>query len=505
MTFTGNDQGSGMDPGGATCSITGSLLSCTPTSSDAVGATNATFGFKPNFSDAILGTPDTKTGGGPATVSVTVADAVGNASAVKSTSVDVSRVRWIQKLAVKGVASLTGAPVISSQPAPQVIVAGTSASNDPIVGVKQTGGILWTGGAAAGITSITRNIAYDPSASVVYVLGGAFYALHVLPPSSDKFCTQSVTTGIGSPAIYTGGTAGVVLVSDAGSTPQPTLRAFFPTNMISTGGACGGPVVPATIASTASIGPPTVSVGTIYWPYDNSGTTSGDAGVVTATFVSGGFSGVTPHRLDGTTGTASGVTSFIATYAPIILADALFFGNSLTRSYYRFSSSYALDWLTTAFTGTTTLAANVVVAKGLALGMSGGNSGQLYAFDKTTTTGAPKWSYPGSDLGAMSSPATAADGTIYFTDAKNSELQAITPAATSATMKWSFKGPVGTALSGVGTEVAIDANGIAYFGNGSNLYALITDVGAIAPSVGNDWPRTGFDNCNSSNTSFTCQ
>src|SRR6267143_3204348 len=199
MTFTGNDQGSGMDPGGATCSITGSLLPCTPTSSDAIGATNATFGFKPNFSDATLGTPDTATGGGPASVSVTVADAVGNASAVKSISVDVSRVRWIQKLAVKNVASLTGAPVVSSQPVPQVIVAGTSASNDPIVGVKPTGGILWTGGAAAGITSVTRNIAYDPSASVVYVLGSTFHALHVLPPSSDKYCTQSVTTGIGSP------------------------------------------------------------------------------------------------------------------------------------------------------------------------------------------------------------------------------------------------------------------------------------------------------------------
>jgi len=151
-------------------------------------------------------------------VSVTVVDAVGNASVVKSISVDVSRVRWIQKLA--GV-SLTSAPVISSQPAPQVIVAGSSPSNDAIVGVKPTGGILWTGGAAAGIKSVTRNIAYDPSASVVYVLGSAFYALHVLPPSSDKFCTQSVTTGIGSPAIYTGGTAGVVLVSDAGSTPSP--------------------------------------------------------------------------------------------------------------------------------------------------------------------------------------------------------------------------------------------------------------------------------------------
>ena len=30
-------------------------------------------------------------------------------------------------------------------------------------------------------------------------------------------------------------------------------------------------------------------------------------------------------------------------------------------------------------------------------------------------------------------------------------------------------------------------------------------VGAAAPAVGSDWPRTGFDNCNSSNTSFNSQ
>jgi len=170
--------------------------------------------------------------------------------------------------------------------------------------------------------------------------------------------------------------------------------------MISTGGACGGPVVPATVASTAFIGPPTVSGGTIYWPYDNSGTVSGDTGVVTATFVSGGFSGVTPHRLDVNHRHTEWRNVPRRTYAPFIVADALFFGNTSTRSYYRFNSSYALDWATTAFTDPRTLAANIVVAKGLALGMSD-SSGQLYAYDKTT--GSLKWSYPGSDLGSISS------------------------------------------------------------------------------------------------------
>jgi hypothetical protein len=64
---------------------------------------------------------------------------------------------------------------------------------------------------------------------------------------------------------------------------------------------------------------------------------------------------------------------------------------------------------------------------------------------------------------------------------------------------------VGLTLSGAGTEAAIDGNGILYFGNGSNLYALITDVGSPATGFGKDWPRTGFDNCNSGNATFTCQ
>jgi len=72
--------------------------------------------------------------------------------------------------------------------------------------------------------------------------------------------------------------------------------------------------------------------------------------------------------------------------------------------------------------------------------MSGGNSGSCTLSDKTTTTGGPEVELSRHRLGAMSSPVTAPDGTIYFTDAKNSEFQGIAPGATSATMKWNFKG-----------------------------------------------------------------
>ena len=35
---------------------------------------------------------------------------------------------------------------------------------------------------------------------------------------------------------------------------------------------------------------------------------------------------------------------------------------------------------------------------------------------------------------------------------------------------------------------------------------IITDSGGpLAPAAGSTWPRVGFDNCNSSNTSFSCQ
>jgi outer membrane protein assembly factor BamB len=65
------------------------------------------------------------------------------------------------------------------------------------------------------------------------------------------------------------------------------------------------------------------------------------------------------------------------------------------------------------------------------------------------------------------------------------------------------------ALSGVGTEPAIDDQGILYFGQDSgNVYAIITDVGTPLPADGADWPRIGFDRCNSANANnpgFTCR
>jgi hypothetical protein len=271
--------------------------------------------------------------------------------------------------------------------------------------------------------------------------------------------------------------------------------------MTSGGGSCGA-IGRATIVATAKIGPPTAAGGTIYWTYDNSVALLADAGVVTATFGSGSFSGITSHKL------GTGIPAFVGTYGFIALADAMYFGNGNLKQYYNFSFAFAPSWSSgsapnTAFGGSIQLANPMVVANGLALGASR-QPGQIFAYNKLT--GAVAWNYPAgiNDVGAISSPVTGPDGVIYFTGG-GGELQAIAPGANAATKKWSFTGPVGLTLSGAGTEAAIDGNGILYFGNGGNLYALITDVGSPATGFGKDWPRTGFDNCNSSNAAFTCQ
>lgn len=503
MSFSATDNGAGMDPTAGTCAITGSSKTCTPSSTNTKGDPTATYTFTPNFTDATLGTLDTKTGGSTATITVNAADAVGNvatagtpANTVQTAAV--SRIRWIQKLSNEGLASLAGAPIASNS---QIIVGGTSASNDPIIGLKPTGGVLWTGGRAAGLTAVTNNMAYDGSAAILYVLTAhTLYALHVAAPSVDKYATQGLTSSLGSPVIYTPGATGVVLATDTGTTP-PRIDSLTPS-LLTTGGTFTlNDFARLSTKTSASIGPPTVwTDGTIYWTYDNSATVAGDAGVATSMFASGSFSTPAAHILD------TGIPAFINSYTYIALADALFFGNSSNKLYYDYSFAFAQNWNAgsakgAAFSSTKNAANPLVVSKGVVLGASVAKA-QLYAYDKST--GTFKWTYPSStstDLSTISSPVTAPDGMIYFSDSANSELVAVN---SSGALQWNFLGPTNLTLGGAATEAAIDSSGIIYFGQGSNLYALITDVGTSAPAVGADWNRSGFDNCNSSNAGFSC-
>src|SRR5262249_46040749 len=122
-------------------------------------------------------------------------------------------------------------------------------------------------------------------------------------------------------------------------------------------------------------------------------------------------------------------------------------------------------------------------------------------------------------IGDISAPVFGADGTIYFADDGNNEIVPLSVTGNTPALQtnWSsaFKGSATQIASGgattvvdaLGTEPTIDSNGVLYFATGlAKVYAIITDSGGpLPPAAGSTWPRVGYDNCNSSNTSFNCQ
>ena len=508
VSFSPVESGSGLDPAGGTCTIAGDAAPC-GTLSFAAGA----FTFKPNFSSVPL-SPTATTGGGTANVTVTARDLVGNDSSAATQAANVSRVRWVQKLAVRGVTTIRGSPVVTAVPAPQVIVGGTSASADAIVALKPSGAFFWSFGAGAAISPVSTNMLYDPTASsdpahpspVLYVAGSStLFALHVdvlsTPAKVDKYCTGALGTAVGSPTIVGAGATASVVLADDGATKQVT--AFSTSNMSAIGGACttrdfarlaGG-------QAAAEVGPTTASGTTIYYGYNNSAATAGDLGIVSTTFSSGTgtFSGTTSHALGFAPTTNTGM-------AVVAIADALVLGNASAKTYHRVNASdfSTGNWTSTAFGATTNLVAPPTVVRGLVLGLSSSPS-RVKAMSKAD--GTSPWSFPAAtSLNAISQVATASDGMLYFSDSLNNELVALPPDGTSPA--WTFTGFTGVTFAGPGTEPTIDANGILYFGaDNGNVYAIITDIGNTAPvsGAGADWPRTGFDRCNSGNTSFVCQ
>jgi len=117
-------------------------------------------------------------------------------------------------------------------------------------------------------------------------------------------------------------------------------------------------------------------------------------------------------------------------------------------------------------------------------------------------------------------PATFGNETVpvmYFTDSGGKLSAAIRNGTGGSPAPGWATGFVGTSItknntnvsfSGtntIGTEPTLATDGTLYFGadNGS-VYAIITDstTGTVAPSAAN-WPRIGFDNCNSGNSAYT--
>jgi outer membrane protein assembly factor BamB len=281
------------------------------------------------------------------------------------------------------------------------------------------------------------------------------FALHVdftsTPVKVDKFCTAAVGASVGSPAIVGAGAAAAVVLADNGATKQVT--AFSTSNLGPTGGACTTRDFArlAGAQASADVGPATAAGTTVYYGYNNTGTT-GDLGVVSTSFgAPGTFSNTTAHQLGFAPTTNTGM-AFVA------IADALFLGDASGKSYHRvnltdFTTS---NWSSIAFGATTNLVAAPTVARGLVLGLSSA-PGRARAFSKAN--GSSIWSFPAStSLNNISQIATGADGVLYFTDSLNNELVAL-PSDGSASA-WTFVGFTGVTFTGAGTEATIDANGI---------------------------------------------
>jgi outer membrane protein assembly factor BamB len=83
--------------------------------------------------------------------------------------------------------------------------------------------------------------------------------------------------------------------------------------------------------------------------------------------------------------------------------------------------------------------------------------------------------------------------------------------ASDRAVRWTYQGTTTTPttrLNSVTTEAALGSDGVLYFAdNQGRVYAIYADD-TPKTIVAGDWPRTGYDNCNSNhsgNPGFTCQ
>jgi hypothetical protein len=497
VSYTVKDNGVGVSAANGTCTVPGSVTGCN----------TASFTQSVTLNGAV--TTDTH-GIGTITVNETGTDLLNNSNS-GSTGVAITRAKWVRTVAVPGLVSLAGSPVLTSLPVPQLIIGGTNNVGDPIVSISTAGTTaatlpgakLWSTGhsLSAVIGSVTSNMAYDPTSSslatrptpVLYVnSSNVTYALHVTASGIDQYCTSTIGAGpvIGSPAMLSGGSASRVVV--AGDTNA--IAAVSNLGMGASGGSCSNRNVG--VGTSPVVGPPSVNGTTVYFGYDNTANVNNDLGIGSVTFSSGNFGTPVTTNL-GFTSTNNITTAAIA--AP----DDLFFGNNRTGFFYRYGTNGTPVWASTP-----SLSSNIYTQPTLSGGLVFGTSNGLYAYAKAS--GAKSWAYPtNGGLTQATPPTFGADGSLYFSDSRNNEIVAIDNAQSP---KWTYVGsatttPV-TTLSSIATEAAMGTDGTLYFGDSNGkVYALITDTTPAATAAG-DWPRTGFDNCNSGNASnpgYTCQ
>jgi outer membrane protein assembly factor BamB len=162
--------------------------------------------------------------------------------------------------------------------------------------------------------------------------------------------------------------------------------------------------------------------------------------------------------------------------SPAIAADGTIYFASIDGDLYAVNANGTQKWVLSFGSSGSSLESSPTIGPDgtIYLGISGPNTGFLFAVADTTCSGSPcgtaKWGF-GTAFGRVaSSPAIGADGTIYFgsaTDLLSGDLYALNP---DGTEKWEFT------ASGVDSSPAIGADGTIYFGdNGGTLYA-VTDT-----------------------------
>jgi hypothetical protein len=525
VAFKFSDNGSGVDATKGVYTVAGgSSLTAT---AGALSGNQRTFTFAADFSNVPL-TISATTGAGSIAVTESATDAVGNVSGVHSgDALNVTRVRWMRSISALA-SQFKAAPIVTTQPAAQIIVAGTQAgTNDPLISLLPGGGTAWTFGNTQGLKAIIANMAYDPTAAtdtanhptpILYAITtGGMYAMHITatgtssscvggvagPNCVDGYCIGGLTKGFGSPALVGAGSTAVAISVDNG--PPPMLVGFRTNNLTGTH-ACQQSSNTAALSGTqvnAVIGTPTANSGTLYWAYDNNTTVAGDRGFVNSTFAVGGASGsfgsLTANNLGlfPRTNSTPGIST-ISISANLFFADRT---NALYQAYTAPPTPAAvLNWPAPAMSAGSLPTIAPIIAGSLVIGTS--DAPAVLGYNKTTPT--TNWSFV--PAGAASQIAAAADGRFYFGD-NAGELVALNSDGNAA--QWTFKGggtsPGGKTLltfTAPTSPPTIDISGIVYFGsNDGRVVALISD--SVGTASASDWPTIGHDNCSTNNATTT--
>jgi hypothetical protein len=500
LAFYGNDGsgGSGVKAAASSagCSI-GSAADCASleyVSTDGNGT--AKFDTVPNFGNATLVTSTTD-GAGTVGTTVSVQDLVGNTASI-TIPISVTRVKWAKKMSGK-VDTFTSSPIITSIPAPQIIFAGSDKNaGGAVMSLDGSGALLWRAGAAQSISAVASNVAYSSSTKLLYVVPNSGASAYAFPLTA----TGGVP-GIGTPATCTGsGLAGSpTLISTGGAEyamiPDDTGTFHRLTAFLVNGATCSAADSMKGGSWSSTVYTASTDGTTVFAGHD-------DSALSKATFTNGSFGAV----VDAPAFTGD-VTGNVALAASLYLGDA-----NPTARYRAYNQTTLLPiatWPATNGVGATnsTTTQTPVVSSSFVFGsFEATHDGHLHAFDPTT--GASVFTYPttaGTKIGAISPVSIGSDNAVYFSDASNKELVALKIASNTPAVAWTFTGPSTIPISSVTTEPTIDGNGTIYFGDSAgDVFAVITDSpGTLAPTAGSNWPRVGFDNCNSGNTSLTCQ